>query len=34
MTLQDGVSEINKYFQKYCCASKVRNASLISLSIP
>lgn len=30
ITLQDGVSEINKYFQKYCCASKVRNASLIS----
>lgn len=30
ITLQDGVSEINKYFQKYCRPSKVRNASLIS----
>lgn len=24
ITLQDGVSEINKYFQKYCRHSKVR----------
>lgn len=24
ITLQDGVSEINKYFQKYCRPSKVR----------
>lgn len=30
ITLRDGVSEINKYFQKYCRASKTRNASLIS----
>lgn len=30
ITLQDGVSEINKYFQKYCRPSKVCNASLIS----
>lgn len=30
ITSRDGVSEINKYFQKYCCASKARNASLIS----
>lgn len=29
-TLQNGVSEINKYFQKYFCSSEVRSASLIS----
>lgn len=32
ITLQDGVSEINKYFQKYCRPSKVRVTLLLFLS--